>query len=220
MPYRKVPLVETEIYHVFTKSIAGFKIFNSEKDYERMQKTIIFYITKKPPCKFSMFLTHHQHFNKDGLIQLKFSDRCVKIIAYCLMPTHIHLILQQLESNSISKYMNLVLKSYSKYFNIKHNRKGPLWEGRFKNVLVNTDEQLLHLTRYIHLNPVSISLVNKPQDWTFSSYREYIDLVDDKERICDFSGYFDIDSNLYKKFVEEHIDYQKGLEIIKHLILE
>jgi putative transposase len=79
------------------------------------------------------------------------------------MPTHIHLVLRQLKDGGISKFMSNILNSYSRYFNIKHNRKGPLWEGRFRKVLVGSDEQLLHLTRYVHLNPVTACLVDKPK---------------------------------------------------------
>ena len=111
-----------------------------------------------------------------------------------------------------------VLKSYSKYFNKKYKRKGPLWETRFKNVHVDTDEQLLHLTRYIHLNPVTALLVKKPEDWNFSSYKEY--LRESPRKICEFEEFIPIEKNEYKLFVEERIDYQKELAKIKHLLLE
>lgn len=136
------------------------------------------------------------------------------------MPTHFHLILKQLKENGISRFVNLILKSYSKYFNEMHKRKGPLWEGRFKNVLVKSDEQLLHLTRYIHLNPVSACSVNNPEDWKFSSFREYIDLLEKDRRICEFTNYINMEKSMYEKFVKDRIDYQKKLEMIKHLILE
>ncbi len=134
----------------------------------------------------------------------------MRILAYCLMPTHVHFIVEQIADNGISHYVNLILKSYSKYFNVKYKRKGPLWEGRFKNILVETDEQFLHLTRYIHFNPVSISLVNAPQDWKFSSYGEYInENTAGRQKICDYSKYLDMDVATYKKFVEDRIDYQR-----------
>jgi len=216
MPYRKVPLSQHEIYHVYTKSISGFKIFNSERKFQRMLESIVFYTMKKPPCKFS----DRNPKNPKPALGLGLDEKIVRIIAYCFMPTHIHLILQQLKNYGISRFMNLILKSYSKHFNIKHKRKGPLWEGRFKNVLVETNEQFLHLTRYIHLNPVTDYLVNKPEDWKFSSYREYIGLVDKDERICDFSDYLDMDIPSYQGFVNDRIVYQRELAQIKHLILE
>lgn len=218
MPYRKNPLVKGEIYHIFTKSIAGYTIFNSIDDFERMLGAMAFYTVNNPPSRFSLFLEQGP---ESKLKQLGlFSDKIVKIIAYCLMPTHIHLIAQQIQDDGISRFINLILKSYSKYFNIKHNRKGPLWEGRFKNVLVDTDEQLMHLTRYIHLNPVSAFLVNAPEDWDFSSYKEFVGMESAQAKICDFSDRVDIQIPHYRKFVEGRIDYQRELERIKHLVIE
>ena len=80
--------------------------------------------------------------------------------------------------------MGDILNSYSRYFNTKQKRKGPLWEGRFENVLIKTDEQLLHLTRYIHLNPVTAYLVDQAKDWQASSYNEYLENSDFNECIC------------------------------------
>ena len=148
------------------------------------------------------------------------AEKVVQIVAYCIMPTHLHLILKQLKEDGIANFMRKVLNSYSHYFNIKHKRKGPLWEARFKNVLVRTDEQLLHLTRYIHLNPVTAYLVDKPEDWLFSSYKEYVSNVVDEERICKYNNILDIEPDSYKKFVEDRILYQRDLAKIKELILE
>jgi putative transposase len=220
MPYRKVPLVKQKIYHIFSKSIANFKIFNSEWDFDRMLQTISYYTLEKTPCKFSLFLKHKEKSKEIDFSQFSYSQKIVRILAYCLMPTHIHLLLMQLKDDGISRFVNLILKSYTKYFNTKYNRKGPLWEARFKNVLINTSEQFLHLTRYIHLNPTSAFLVNKPEDWEFSSYREYIGLIKERERIDEFSDYWNTDITSYKKFVEERIDYQRELERIKNLVLE
>lgn len=225
MPYRKITLVQGEIYHVFTKSIAGFRIFNSPLAFQRMLEAMVLYSIEKPPCKLSLFLKNQaQPPNSKPALELLGElgnvEKIVKIIAYCIMPTHIHLILQQLKDKGISEFINLILKSYSKYFNKKYDRKGPLWEGRFKNVLVETQEQLLHLTRYIHLNPVSAYLVKDPQDWRFSSYREYVGLVERNKMICDFSNFLDLDVDSYEQFVDDHIDYARKLSQIKHLILE
>ncbi len=215
MSIRKVPLVNGEFYHIFTRSISGFRIFNSNYDFLRMLETIIYYTNENPPLKFSKY--YSQKYKKEIFSRLG-GKKIVRIIAYCLMPTHLHLILQQLEENGISNFMEKVLKSYSKYFNKKYKRKGPLWETRFKNVHVDTDEQLLHLTRYIHLNPVTALLVKKPEDWNFSSYKEY--LGGSPRKICEFEEFIPIEKNEYKLFVEERIDYQKELAKIKHLLLE
>jgi len=217
MPYRKESLVSGEIYHVFSKSIADFKVFNSDKDYSRMMETIVFYMRAVTPCRFSEYIENAK--NKEDIRNPLGQECLVDIIAYCLMPTHFHLVLKQLKDGGISRFINLALKSYSKYFNLSHSRKGPLWEGRFKNVLVKTDEQLLHLTRYVHLNPVTAFLVSRPEDWKYSSYVEYIGRAEERQ-FCKYSSILDIDSPRYRKFVNDRIDYQRGLAKIKQLVLE
>ena len=149
-----------QIYHTYNRSIAGYKIFNSDSEYKRIEELIQYYQVEQP-VGFSKFKER----NKGDLIKKTPNKRqLVEVVCYSPMPTHIHLTLKQLIDKGISKFMNNILSSYSHYFNIKHNRKGPLWEGRFKKVLVETDEQLLHLTRYIHLNPVTDYLINKPEN--------------------------------------------------------
>ncbi len=121
------------------------------------------------------------------------------------MPTHLHLILAQLKDEGISLFMQNLLNSYTRYFNVKNERVGPLWQGRFKSILIQSDEQLLHLTRYIHLNPTSQNLVEKPEDWKYSSSNEYLWREDDV--LCNFKENIKIDPNPYRKFVEERQDY-------------
>jgi len=135
------------------------------------------------------------------------------------MPTHIHLVLKQVVDNGISKFMAKVLNSYSRYFNCRHHRKGHLFEGKFKNVLVKDDEQMLHLTRYFHLNPTTAGLVKKPEDWFHSSYSEYIG-KNKEDSICDFKEIISIKPAQYRKFVHDRIDYQKKLSLIKHLLID
>jgi hypothetical protein len=66
--------------------------------------------------------------------------------------------------------------SYTKAINRRYERCGSLFQGRFRAIEVDSDGYLLHLTRYIHLNPVKAGFVERPEDWEFSSYREYVDL--------------------------------------------
>ncbi len=182
-----------------------------------MIEMIKFYSYEKPSVKFSTYqnLLEKGEWNTENLSK---KESLVSILAYCLMPTHIHLVLVQLKERGISIFMKNLLDSYTRYFNVKNERKGPLWQGRFRNVLVKGDEQLLHLTRYIHLNPTSENLVQDIEEWPFSSYREYLGYR--KKGICNFGSYLNIDPEDYKIFVEERRDYQKQLEEIKHLLLE
>jgi putative transposase len=217
----KNSLVKGEFYHVFTKSIADYIIFNNDVEFARMVKVIHYYQKENPPQKFSYFVKMQ---NK-GL--KSFQDKAqpansnlIEIIAYCLMPTHLHLILTPVKEDGLSIFMSNILNSYTRYFNIKHKRKGPLWEGRFKSVLVESDEQLLHLTRYIHLNPVTACIVNKPQEWMASSYLEYLSQVNENDKICHYDNVLDINPSYYKNFVEDRISYQRELAYIKSVAIE
>ncbi|MDA3792322.1 MAG: transposase, partial [Elusimicrobia bacterium] len=88
-------------------------------------------------------------------------EEYVEIVAFALMPNHYHIILKQIADNGISKYMHKLGTGYTMYFNKKNKRSGSLFEGRFKAKAITNDEYLVHLSRYIHLNPVSL----KEPDW-------------------------------------------------------
>ena len=136
------------------------------------------------------------------------------------MPNHFHFLLKQLEDNGISWFMQHLINSYVHYLNIRHDRLGPLFQGRFKNVLVDSDNQLLHLSRYIHLNPLVSNLITDLNQYTWSSYPRYIfgdrdDLLEPEFILGNFKTGED-----YKRFVLDQIDYTESLERLKHLILE
>ena len=201
-------------YHVFTKSIAGYQIFRIDNDYERMIETMQYYVYENIPIRFSFYKRLKEDKRLKNAAGLDKLNKLVDMIAYCIMPTHIHLLLTPLKENGISIYMKNLLNSYTRYFNTKNNRKGPLWQGRFKDVIIESDEQLLHLTRYIHLNPTSSDLVENPEDWKYSSYNEYIGKSD--KQVCNFKEYIDLTPESYKEFVESRKDDQKELKRLMH----
>ena len=97
------------------------------------------------------------------------------VLAYCLMPNHYHFLVR-LRSPHLSQQMHAFSLSYTKAINRRYERCGSLFQGRFRAIEVDSDGYLLHLTRYIHLNPVKAGFVERPEDWEFSSYREYVNL--------------------------------------------
>ncbi len=98
------------------------------------------------------------------------------IVAYCLMPNHYHLLVFVKDDRFSHSVMQGFVTSYTKAINKEQGRVGPLFQGRFKGILIDNDDYLVHLTRYIHRNPVDARLVKRPADWLFSSYRDYIGL--------------------------------------------
>jgi len=204
---KNAPLATGEIYHVYSKSLAGKVIFNSDREFLRMKETLKYYLIETD-TRFSL--------NEGGV---RNGARIVQIMAYCIMSTHVHLILKQLSDDGISRFMSRVLNSYTRYFNEKYKRKGTLYEGKFKRLIVRSEEYLLHLTRYIHLNPVTAYMVDSPEQWTFSSYLEYIGNPG-ADYFCDFKDFVCMGPEEYANFARATIDYQRSLAAMKHLLID
>jgi putative transposase len=223
MPYpRKTPLVSDEIYHIFNKGIDGRVTFEDESDYYRACKIMRYYMFSSPPVRLSTFLDLTPEAQL-LLSEADYGEEMVSIICYCFMPNHFHFILKQLVENGISRFISQFLNSYTRYFNTKNKRVGQLFLDRFKNVLVENDPQMMHLSRYVHLNPYSSGVVNnleQLEEYKWSSFREYLNKVNDP--ICDkeivLSNF--VIKNSYEKFVLERADYQRELKRIENLILE
>ncbi len=103
------------------------------------------------------------------------AEQTVHTIAYCLMPNHYHFLIY-LRNDSLSAAMHKFSLSYTNAINRRYRRCGSLFQGRYQTIHVDGNDYLLNLTRYIHLNPVKAGLVKHPEDWEFSSYRDYINL--------------------------------------------
>lgn len=220
--YRKTQLCTGEVYHIYTRSIAGFVLFNHPNEYARMRSTLEYSIPIEVPVCYSRYrilLASGKLEQSRQYAKAVNHEPCVQVIGHCLMPTHLHLLLKQIAPNGISNYMHRVLDSYSRYFNLLHKRKGPLWEGRFKESHINTDELLLHMSRYIHLNPVTAYLTDKPEAWPYSSYTSYLD-PKISSPLGQSQGLIQVPPEPYRRFVENRIDYQRKLASIKHLLLE
>ena len=99
------------------------------------------------------FTTNYQG---PALINRRERDLLVEIHCFCLMPTHYHLILRQIQDEGIYRFMHKLGTAYAMYFNLKYKRRGVLFEGRYKAKPIETDEYMIHLSRYIHLNPLNI----------------------------------------------------------------
>jgi len=217
MPIRKNVLANGCYYHIYVRSIAGFVVFNNSYEYKAMLDLINLCKYVDFQMKYSRYKTLKSESQTSYLKVLEGdSKKSVDVISYCLMPTHVHLLLKQNTNNGISNFMNRILSSYSKNFNIIHKRNGPLRTTRFKNVKIDNDEQLLHLTRYIHLNPTSKELVEKPEYWRYSSYNTYIS----KERCAMNSEIINMNSDEYRNFVEDRKQYQRQLLVMKSLLIE
>lgn len=219
---RKIVFVNNYYYHIFNRGLDKRITFSDKRDYSRARELLQYYNHSKIPLRYSQFHKLSEDKKQIYLEQLNLSEKCVDIIAYCLMTNHFHLLLRQKAEYGISTFVSNFTNAYTRYFNTKNNRTGILFQGIFKGVFVESDEQLLHLTRYIHLNPVIASMTNIENllDYRWSSYPVYIgqkseDLQIDTQ-IMQLIG----SSTDYAKFVKDQISYAKELHKIKHLSIE
>lgn len=224
MPGRKVPLVTNQFYHVLNRGIGSQPIFLNKRDSQRMWESVFYYQNQKPALSYSHFLRLPTKQRAEFFERLQEqSNFLVEIIALCFLPNHFHLLLKQIKDNGISLFMANLCNSYTRYFNTKNDRTGHLFQGKFKAVMIETDEQLLHISRYIHLNPYSSYLVKDLKElsiYPYSSLSEYLGLsstyfFQKKIILAQFKNI-----SAYKKFVFDQADYQRSLQQIKHLALE
>lgn len=168
------------LYHIIQKGNEGRDIFNDDADKWHLLK--LFLQSKKT----FEYLLH----------------------CYVLMKNHFHVTIETTNAVPVSKIMQFVSGSYATYFNQKYERKGHLFQGRFKSILVDKDDYMLELSRYIHLNPVKAAIVTTPEQHRWSSYDIYIglrkDMLVDTETIYSYFDSMDIKiaQAKYKDFVE------------------
>jgi putative transposase len=143
------------------------------------------------------------------------------IVAYCLMPTHYHLLVGVKQTSDVSatseisagvsKAMQRLSVSYTKAMNKRYDRVGALFQGAYGCKHVSENDYLVHLSRYIHLNPVIHGLVERPEDWEFSSYREYIGQRNRRlPRPESVLGQFRLPDD-YREFVESYMPADRAI---------
>ncbi|MFC1727654.1 transposase [Patescibacteria group bacterium] len=223
MPYRRTVLVEGEVYHVICRGVAKRPVFQSQINYQRAFELVDYYRFSKPPIRFSHYKRLPSKQRKPFLKKLqKDHPLLVDIYAYCFMKNHIHFLVKQTAEKGISVFMNNFQNSYAKYFNKINESSGPVFQPMFRVVRVSDDAQMLHVSRYIHLNPVSAYLIeiDKLEDYRWTSFSEY--LGKNQSRFCNPKPILDFYKKRgeYRQFVYNQADYQRKLQDIKHLVLE
>lgn len=224
MPGRLMPIVNNEIYHIFNRGVASQPTFFNKRDYGRALESFLYYRNSNLPIKYSRFLSLPLKQRNEILEDLsKKKNYLVEIISYCLMPNHFHFLLRQIQERGIAKFIGNFTNSHTRYINTKQDRAGPLFTGKFKSVRIETQRQLLHVSRYIHLNPYTsfvVKTLEGLQEYPYSSFPEFIGRTSlafctKDDVLADFKTI-----KQYEKFVFDQADYQRTLGIIKHLALE
>lgn len=182
-------------YHIYNRGVNKRSIFKEKQDYVVFLSLLKRYLDSEPAK------------DSEGR-EYEWLSKRLELLAFCLMPNHFHMLIYQHDPEAMTRLMRGVVTSYSTYFNKRYRRVGPLFQERFKASLIGRDEYLLHISRYIHLNP------QKYQSWEFSSLAYYLgkkkaDWVRPKRIMALF------EDGEYTKFMKDHEDHKHMMEEIK-----
>lgn len=213
--------VENSYYHIYNRGVEKRLIFLDQQDYAVFLNYLKEYLLPKDEEDLRKRLSdpNTSYREKDKLIKLlrlnNFANE-ITFLAYCLMPNHFHFFIKQKNALSIDKFMQSLCTRYTMYFNRKYKRVGFLYQDTYKAVLMETDEQFIYLSKYIHKQAVLHSTVGSQgrtlRDWEQhpSSYPEYLGRrktgwIHPEEVLSYFSK--NNPKLTYKAFVEETNDF-------------
>jgi len=194
------PFANGYYYHIYNRGVEKRNIFIGKHDYQQFLLAMDFYRKNPLPSKLSDFKRGMEKAKKvENQIEL------VEIYSYCLMPNHFHFLLKQTTDGGITDFIRKFANSYTRYFNTKYDRIGPLFQGTFKAKLIENDAYLLQVSKYIHRNPLKLNKESLDL-YPYSSYSYY--LSEDKHPFCNTEfilSYFSqtIPNLSYQSFVEE-----------------
>ena len=176
---RKTQFAPGEYYHIYNRGNNKQNIFIDERDYSRLLFLILFLQAPFPIYNISRSVSHfirYKIFNiTEKLIARLLKERMVELVNFTFMPNHFHLLISENIEGGISQYMQRIQDAFTKYFNAKYSKVGHLFQGPFQAVHISTNEQLLHLSAYIHRNQRELKQwKNKEHNYLWSSYYDYV----------------------------------------------
>lgn len=201
-------------YHIYNRGVEKRKIFLDDEDYKVFLSYLKIYLEPPKEQEKTEFKINNTMFRGLKRPLNNFNDQ-IELIAYCLMPNHFHLLIYQKAEKAMEFFMRSLGTKYSQYFNKKYDRVGYLFQGTYKAVLVEKDPYLLHLSRYIHLNPSKETSLKD----AYSSYGDFLGIRKTvwikSQKIL---GYFESvqktsikDVHSYQSFVEDYAQDSKDV---------
>ncbi len=169
--------IKDSYYHIYNRGVEKRVIFNDEQDYRVFINYLHEYLSPKDEL-IDQLSKSTDFKSKEKVIKLQQMNNFhgnINMIAFCLMPNHFHFLVKQKDANAIDSFMNSLATRYTMYFNRKYDRVGSLYQGVYKAVSVTSAEQLLYLTRYIHLQALEQQNQGEAlQTHLYSSYPVYL----------------------------------------------
>jgi putative transposase len=155
---RRTPFVTGEHYHVYNRGVDKRIIFSDDQDYKYFLDILTLFNSKKPVLNVRKKISRAKKLGKyRGETSIPtMSAPIVEILNFSLMPNHFHLLLRQLVTGGISKFLQKIGTGYTMYFNARNDRTGVLFQGVAKSKHIDTDRYFRYLEQYIDLNPIDL----------------------------------------------------------------
>ena len=171
---------EGEYYHVYTRGVRKQEIFHDERDYVRFVFLLLHfqgdYVPTNITKNVNRFIRTKSFGTSEETTRKIIVSKMVSLNFFSLMPNHVHIALEEVKESGVSRYMQRALTAYAKYYNEKYKVTGHLFQSKFGRVLVEDNDQLLHLSAYIHRNQRDLmSWRDRESQYPWSSYVDYID---------------------------------------------
>lgn len=223
------PFEIKEIYHIYNRGTDKRNIFLDQADHERFIKSLLYFNDSRPVVMGKL-----ENKEENKVAPWKEREKFVEILAFCLMPNHYHLLIQEIKESGITNFMKKLGTGYTMYFNKRYERNGVLFQGQFKSVHVDQDSYLHHILHYIHLNPLDLSMFWRDgkmdakralkflDSYLWSSYPKYTNkkfASKEWENILDRNFLEEFYSNKYQTDLIDWLD-SIDLNYIQHLLLE
>lgn len=217
--------IKNGYYHLYNRGVEKRVIFVDAQDYSVFLGYLKDYLLPKNETELQSQisredLTWHE---KDKILKLlrlnNFSSK-IDLLCHSLMPNHLHLLLKQSEESAIDSFFNSLMTRYVMYFNHKYKRVGPLFEGVYKAVVVESEGQLLHLNRYIHRNPLALLSNPLGHQSLYTSLPEYLgerktEWVKPDEILNIF-----LSEKKGRRSYSNFVNQSEDLELIKSVVIE
>jgi putative transposase len=209
------------IYHLFNRTINNENIFSSTQYISKFLEIVNYYRFYQT-FRLSCFLKLLPQQQQEILDSRKNKEPLVEIYSYSFMPNHFHFLIKQLKDKGLSYFASNIQNSFAKYYNLINNRNGGLFQNSFNTKIIDSTEEFIHVSRYIHLNPVTSYIIDFEQlkkdiRTSFPCYinKKFNTFVSTDMILSHFKT-----PDRYISFVKNQINYQRTLKSIKNLLLD
>ncbi|OGK09555.1 hypothetical protein A2767_06005 [Candidatus Roizmanbacteria bacterium RIFCSPHIGHO2_01_FULL_35_10] len=221
MASHKIVLATNETYHLFNRSIGKVDIFSNLDNLNKILEVVNYYRYPQR-IKLSRYNSMLESQKSEYLSTIIKNPPLIDIYVFSFMPNHFHLLAKQLQDKGITIFLSNIQNSFAKYFDLKNDRNGGLFQRSFKAKRITNNGEFIHVSRYIHINHVTSRIIEfeqlKTYEWTsLPCYlNEKLNKFVNTKPILD---YFKTPEK-YLKFLENNVDHQRKLKKIKDLLLD